>query len=77
MACTYLFYVLGIQKPILRLFSLVSIQKHTRFKVSPVFVDGEHFEHDRSLLNFNKGLITNHATFDTQLEPVSASRVHT
>ena len=48
-----LFCVLRIQKPILRLYSLVPIQKHTCswFKVSPVFVDGEHFEHV-SLLNF-------------------------
>ena len=46
--------------------------------VSPVFVDGEHFEHESSsygLLNF-KCLTTNHATFNTQLQHVSASRVH-
>jgi len=46
--------------------------------VSPVFVDGEHFERERlryGLPNV-KRLMTNHATFYTQSEHASASRVH-
>ena len=57
----------------------LSRKLHSRFKVLPVIVYGEHFECESlplyGLLNF-KHLMANHDTFNSQLDHVSVSLVH-